>query len=158
MKRLLPALLALACLAPAAAAAADNYAVRKSVNLEAAKRLVDAAEREAAKRGLKVSIAVLDEAGRLVHFSRMDGTSNSTVDVAVRKAEHAVNFRRDTVFHQNLLEKGNNVVLGLPDSLPIEGGLMLKVGEEVVGAVGVSGAQSNIDAEIARAGMKAAGF
>lgn len=156
MKRLLPALLALACLAPAAAA--DNYAVRKSVNLEAAKRLVDAAEREAAKRGLKVSIAVLDEAGRLVHFSRMDGTSNSTVDVAVRKAEHAVNFRRDTVFHQNLLEKGNNVVLGLPDSLPIEGGLMLKVGEEVVGAVGVSGAQSNIDAEIARAGMKAAGF
>ncbi|TKR30786.1 heme-binding protein [Luteimonas gilva] len=156
MKRLLPALLALAFLAPATAA--ENYAVRKSVNLDAAKRLVAAAEQEAAKRGLKVSIAVLDEAGRLVHFSRMDGTSNSTVDVAVRKAEHAVNFRRDTVFHQNLLEKGNNVVLGLPDSLPIEGGLMLKVGEEVVGAVGVSGAQSNIDAEIARAGMQAAGF
>ena len=156
MKRFLPALLALAFLAPAAAA--ENHVLRKSVSLEAAKRLIAAAEQEAAKRGLKVSIAVLDEAGRLLHFSRMDGTSNSTVDVAIRKAEHAVNFRRDTVFHQNLLEKGNNVVLGLPDSLPIEGGLMLKSGEEVVGAVGVSGAQSNIDAEIARAGMKAAGF
>ena len=101
---------------------------------------------------------MLDEAGRLLHFSRMDGSSHSTVEVAMRKAEHAVNYRRDTVFHQNLLEKGNNVVLGLPDSLPIEGGLMLKVGDEVVGAVGVSGAASSVDAEIARAGMKAAGF
>ncbi len=156
MKRLLPLLLCLAFLP--SASAAENFIARKSVSLDAAKRLVAAAESEAAKRGLKVSIAVLDEAGRLVHFSRMDGTSNSTVDVAVRKAEHAVNFRRDTVFHQDLLSKGNNVVLGLPHSLPIEGGLMLKVGEEVVGAVGVSGAQSSIDAEIARAGMKAAGF
>ena len=142
----------------APAMAAENYIARKSVSLDAAKRLVAAAEGEAAKRGLKVSIAVLDEAGRLVHFSRMDGSSNSTVDIAIRKAEHAANFRRDTVFHQNLLEKGNNVVLGLPHSLPIEGGLMLKVGEETVGSVGVSGAASSVDAEIARAGMKAAGF
>lgn len=156
MKRLLPLAFCVAFLA--SASAAENFVARKSVNLDAAKRLVAAAESEAAKRGLKVSIAVLDEAGRLVHFSRMDGASNSTVDVAVRKAEHAANFRRDTVFHQDLLSKGNNVVLGLPNSLPIEGGLMLKVGEEVVGSVGVSGAQSNIDAEIARAGMKAAGF
>lgn len=155
--KFLPALaLCLTLIAPAIAA--DNVIVRKSVSLDAAKRLVAAAEADAAKRGLKVSIAVLDEAGRLLHFSRMDGASNSTVDVAIRKAEHAADYRRDTAFHQDLLEKGNNVVLGLPDSLPIEGGLMLKVGEDVVGAVGVSGAASSVDAEIARAGMKAAGF
>lgn len=156
MKTLLCAALLLSSIAPAALA--ENHVAKKSVSLEAAKRLVAAAEGEAVKRGLKVSIAVLDEAGRLVHFSRMDGSSNSTVDMAIRKAEHAANFRRDTVFHQNLLEKGNNIVLGLPDSLPIEGGLMLKIGEDVVGSVGVSGAASSIDAEIARAGMKAAGF
>lgn len=142
----------------ASASAAENFVTRKSVSLDAAMRLVAAAEAEATRRGVAVSIAVVDQAGRLMHFSRMDAANNSSVDVAIRKAEHAVNYRRDTVFHQDLLTEGNTVVLGLPDSLPIAGGLMLKVGEEVVGAVGISGAASSVDVEIARKGMEAAGF
>ncbi len=82
----------------------------------------------------------------------MDGTSNARVDVATAKAQHAVNYRRDTVFHQELLEKNALPVLVLPDSLPIEGGVMLKRGEEVIGAIGISGGPSNKDGEIARAG------
>lgn len=155
----LPALLALLLLAGTAPALAENpYVTRKSVSLNAAKRIVAAAESEAIKRQQKVSIAVLDEAGRLIHFLRMDGSPNSSIDVAIGKALHAVNFRRDTVFHQELLEKGNAVVLGLPGILPVAGGLMLKSGDEVIGAVGVSGGPSAVDVEIARVGMKGAGL
>lgn len=157
---LLAALLSLFVAGPSPAqnAASPGYVVRKSVSAEAAKRIVAAAEDEAIKRRLKIAIAVVDDAGRLVHLLRMDGASNSTVDVAIRKAMHAANYRRDTAFHQDLLEKGNTVVLGLPDSLPIAGGLMLKSGEEMIGAVGVSGAASTVDAEIVRAAIASAGL
>ncbi|WP_431477957.1 GlcG/HbpS family heme-binding protein [Massilia eburnea] len=99
-----------------------------------------------------MSIAVVDEAGQLIHFVRMDDTANSTVIVAQGKARHAVNYRRDTKFHQDLLEKGNAVVLGLPDSLPVEGGVRLVAAGKVIGAIGVAGVQASQDAQIARAG------
>ncbi|WP_310395616.1 heme-binding protein [Hymenobacter sp.] len=125
---------------------------RKTLNLVVARTITEAAEAEARRNGWAVSIAVVDEAGRLLHFARMDGTPNASVEVAQGKAVHAVNYRRDTRFHQELLEKGNNAVLGLPHSLPIEGGVLLLADGEVVGAIGVSGAQSPQDGQVARAG------
>ncbi|MGO4774269.1 heme-binding protein, partial [Lysobacter sp. 2RAB21] len=85
-------------------------------------------------------------------FQRMDGTPNSSVEVAIGKAVHAVNYRRDTAFHQKLLSEGNNVVLGLPGITPIEGGVRLLHGDQVIGGIGVSGAQAAQDGEIAQAG------
>lgn len=104
--------------------------------------------------GLLTQRAVLnlDEGGQLMHFIRMDDTANSTVTVAQGKARHAVNYRRDTKFHQDILEKGNAVVLGLPDSVPVEGGIRLVANGKVIGAIGVAGVQALQDAQIARAG------
>lgn len=129
-----------------------QLSTRKILNLAVTRAIVEAAEAEARRNGWAVSIAVVDEAGRLLCFERMDGTTNASVEVAQGKAVHAVNYRRDTKFHQELLEKGNNVVLGLPHSLPVEGGVLLLADGELVGAIGVSGVQAPQDGQIAQAG------
>jgi glc operon protein GlcG len=125
---------------------------RAVLNLGVVKQIAAAAEAEARKNNWNVSIAVVDDAGQLMYFIRMDDTANSTIIVAQGKARHAVNYRRDTRFHQDILEKGNAVVLGLPDSLPVEGGIRLVADGKVIGAIGVAGAQASQDAQIARAG------
>lgn len=126
--------------------------MKKSLNLEVAKEIAAAAEREAQANGWHVSIAVVDDAGRLLFFERMDETTNASVEIAIAKAVHAVNYRRDTKFHQALLEGGNNVVLGLLNAMPLEGGLRLLADEKVIGGIGVAGAQANEDGQIAQAG------
>lgn len=87
-----------------------------------------------------------------MYFQRMDDTTNVSVEVALAKAQHAANFRRDTEFHEDLLSKGNNVVLALPNGMPLEGGLRLLVDGKVIGGIGVSGVQAPQDAQIAKAG------
>ncbi len=130
----------------------DRLSVRRTLNLIVAKEIVAAAESEARRNNWNVSIAIVDEAGRLLYFQRMDDTTNASVEVSIAKAVHSANYRRDTKFHEDLLSGGNNVVLGLPNSLPIEGGLRLMSEGRVIGGIGVSGAQSTQDGQIARAG------
>lgn len=148
---------ALAVLVPASRAAPPPplVAARAALNLAGAKAVLAAAEAEALRQRLRVTIAVVDDAGRPLLLQRMDGTPPSSVEVALAKARHAVDYRRDTVFHQGLLEKNALAVLALPGALPIEGGVMLRHGGDVVGAIGVSGAPSAKDGEIARAGAAA---
>jgi len=130
----------------------EKLTIKKALNLAVAKEIAATAEAEARKNNLSVSIAIVDEAGRLLYFQRMDDTTNASVEVAIAKAVHSANYRRDTKFHEDLLTKGNNVVLGLPNSLPVEGGVRLIVDEKVIGAIGVAGAQSPQDGQIAQAG------
>lgn len=130
----------------------EKLSTKKSLNLAVAKQIAAAAEAEASKNGWNVSIAIVDEAGRLVYFQRMDDTTNATVEVAIAKAQHAANYRRDTKFHEDLLGKGNNVVLALPNGMPLEGGLRLMADGKVIGGIGVSGVQAPQDAQVAKAG------
>ncbi len=130
----------------------EKLTTRKVLNLATAKEIVAAAEAEARKNNWNVSIAIVDEAGRLLYFQRMDDTTNISVEVAIAKAQHAANFRLDTKFHEDLLEKGNKVVLALPTGMPIEGGLRLLADVKVIGGIGVSGVQAPEDAQIAKAG------
>ncbi len=99
-----------------------------------------------------VSIAVVNEAGQLMYFTKMDNTTVASGDIAIAKARHAAYYRRDTKFHEDLLAKGNNGVLSLPHSLPIEGGVQLIYSNQVLGAIGVSGVASHEDGKIAKAG------
>lgn len=155
MKRLKWLALSLAAYASAAGAAqpalTEKLDSKPVLTLAVARELASAAEAEAKRHDWKVSIAIVDDAGRLLYFQRMDGTGNASVDVALAKARHAVNYRRPTGFHQELLEKGNTVVLALPDSLPLEGGLPLMIESRAIGGIGVSGARSEEDGRIAQA-------
>lgn len=156
MKKTKWAMMLLASMAVSSASAAQESVLAKLdtkpvLTLAAAKDMAAAAEAEAQRNGWKVSIAIVDDAGRLLYFQRMDGTGNASVDVATAKARHAANYRRSTHFHQELLEKGMTVVLALPDSLPLEGGLPLTLDGRTIGGIGVSGAMSSEDGQIAKA-------
>ena len=105
-----------------------------------------------------VSCAVVDEFGELVQVDRMDGASPMTVDIAEAKAVTALNFRRPT---SSLLSMDPNVLDSIKEVvkfkiLPLAGGVPIVVNGVVVGAVGVSGATSEQDEEVARAAVSAA--
>lgn len=128
---------------------------RKILTAKAAQEIMNAALKKAGENGWHVSIAIVDDAGRLLSFVRMDSTNNATVEVAIAKAVHAANYNRDTRFHHELLEKGNPVVSTLPGSMPLTGGLRLIHNGSLLGGIGVSGVASEDDENIARASLEA---
>ena len=117
-----------------------------------ARQIVEAAITEAKKNNWLVSIAVVNEGGQLLQFTKMDNTTNASADIAIAKARHSAYYRRDTKFHEDLLTKGNSLVLSLPNSLPVEGGVQLLYKNQLIGAIGVSGVAPNEDGKIAAAG------
>lgn len=126
--------------------------IKHSVSLQLAKQLAHKAEEEAVKMNLQVCIAVVNEAGQLIYFLKMDDSTNISGETAVAKAQHAVNYRRDTKYHEEFLKQGQLRVLALPNTLAIEGGVQLIYEGKLIGAIGVSGAAAADDGKIAEAG------
>jgi uncharacterized protein GlcG (DUF336 family) len=126
-----------------------------TVSAEGAQRALAAAAAEARQQGWRVSIAVVDPAGELVAFLRLDGAPYSSVDIARAKARTAARFRRPTRGLDSSLSAGRLAILGLEGATPVEGGVPILVRGEVVGAVGVSGVTSAQDAQVAQAGAAA---
>lgn len=129
----------------------------EAISLANAKKVIAAAEEEALKNKWPVAIAIVDPAGYLLAFSRLENTQLGSVEVALQKAKTSALFRRPTkVFEDMLAAGGANVkILSLPSAIPIEGGLPIIVDGKIVGAIGVSGVKSTEDAVIATAGLGA---
>ena len=127
----------------------------RSVAAEGAQRALAAASAEARKQGWTVSIAVVDPAGELIAFLRMDGALHASVNIAQAKARTAARFRRPTRGLDSALTAGRLAILGLEGVTPVEGGVPIVVNGEVVGAVGVSGVTSAQDAQVALTGAAA---
>ncbi|MFT3906557.1 MAG: heme-binding protein [Steroidobacteraceae bacterium] len=127
------------------------------ISLAAAKRVIAAAEAESQANGWQMVIVVLDSGGHLVALHRMDGVQLASLDVAQAKAQTSVRYRRDTrSFEQRLVEGGVQMrLLSMPHLCPVEGGLPLLVDGKLVGAIGVSGASSAQDGQVAAAGARA---
>lgn len=123
--------------------------VKATMLADFAKELADKAAAKAAEMGVSVSIAVVDDAGILKVFYRMDGCSNSSVDIAIEKARHAINYRRTTKYHEDVVQGGGLAALAFPGFLPVEGGIPIQYRDEYIGAIGVSGARSEQDGEVA---------
>jgi glc operon protein GlcG len=142
--------------AQTAAAASSPIPYGMSLSLADAKRALQAAEQEANREGWPVAIAVVDPAGYLVAFSKLDNTQLGSIEVAMQKAKTATLYRRTTKeLEDRLIAGGANLkVLSLP-GLPIEGGVPIIVQGKIVGAIGVSGVQSTQDAQVAAAGAAA---
>ena len=135
------------------AAIAQDLTVKKSLNLAVAKKIAAAAEAEARKNNWNVVITVLDDGANLIYLQRMDGTQIGSVDVAIAKAASAVKFKRPTKVFEEAVKGGRNAILKLPGALPVEGGEPIMFDGVLIGAVGVSGVQSNEDGIVARAGV-----
>ncbi len=125
------------------------------VAAEGAQRAVAAALAEAKKQGWNVSIAVVDNSGELVGFLRMDNAVPGSGDISLAKARTAARLKRPTRSLDSTLTAGRIAILGLPGVTPVEGGVPIIVNGEVIGAVGVSGATSAQDAQLAQAGAAA---
>lgn len=115
-----------------------------TVNPEQARKAVAAAMVEARKNNWPVAIAVVDNAGMLVAYERMDNTQTASVQVLIDKAASAAMYRRSTkVFQDAVTGGGMGVrVLGLRGASPIEGGLTLMLDGKIIGGIGVSGVDS----------------
>ena len=125
-----------------------------SVSLEDAKKVAAPALAEARKNNWMMAVAIVDTAGNLVYFEKMDGTQVASANIAIEKARSSVQFKRPTKALQDALAAGGDGlrILGLPGAVPVEGGIPLVVQNKIVGAIGVSGGTSAQDAQCATAG------
>lgn len=129
------------------------------LTLDEAKKVVAGAEAKAKQIGVQMNIAVVDVGGNLVAFERMDKAWLGSINIAINKAFTAVAFNMTTealgkesqpgksLFGIQATNRGKLVIFG--------GGIPLKKGSELVGAVGVSGGAVPQDIEVAEAGVKA---
>lgn len=127
------------------------------ITLELANKVLDAAEAEAKKQNWPVAISVVDPAGYLVAFRRLDNTQYGSIEVSLQKAKTSALFRRPSkVFEDQLATGGAGLrVLKLPEALPVEGGLPIMQDGKIIGAIGVSGVTAQQDGEVAKAGTTA---
>jgi uncharacterized protein GlcG (DUF336 family) len=128
-----------------------------SIGLERAKQAMAAAEAEAKKRNWKMSIAVVDTNGELVHFSRMEGAQIGAGPVSVGKARTSARFRRESRLFYNAFETGHPYVATLdPTLVASPGGFPLLEGGKLIGAIGCSGGTGDQDAAVCKAGADVA--
>jgi uncharacterized protein GlcG (DUF336 family) len=127
-------------------------ATKKSLTLAAAKRIAAAAEQEATKNNWNVVMAIVDDGGHLLFLQRMDNTQLASVDVAIQKAKGAAMFKRNTKALEDIVMGGRTVMTTLKGVVPVEGGVLLEVDGQAIGAIGVSGVTSPQDGQIAKAG------
>ncbi len=98
------------------------------------------AETALAECGINTSVAVVDRAGRLRVFLQGDGAAPHNIELARRKAYTARTFRRTSAEWAKLTETTNTGQRMLADVIPLGGGVPIKVGEDTIGGVGLSGA------------------
>jgi glc operon protein GlcG len=125
-----------------------------SINLETAKKVMAAAQAESRKNGWNMAIAVVDTAGNLVAYEKMDQTQTASVQVAIDKAVSAAIYRRSTKVFEDIVAKGGAGlrVMNLRNASMVEGGLPIFADGKVIGAIGVSGANADQDGVAAKAG------
>lgn len=127
------------------------------LTLEAAKRVMAAAEAECVRNGWPMVIAIVDSTGHLVLLQRLDNAQYGSLAMARRKAETALDFKRATKVFEDAVAGGGtgHRVLSMPNALAFEGGMPLFADGAIVGAIGVSGMHSSQDAQVAEAGAAA---
>jgi len=136
-------------------ASAVDLPSRKYLNLAAIKIMAAAAEQEAQKRNVQVTICIVDEGGNLLFLQKADRAGLNTVQFAQKKARHAAIFRQPSKAGADRLKAGNLEVLVFPEAFPNQGGLPIRIDGETIGAIAASGAASEVDEAIAQAAIDA---
>ena len=113
-----------------------------------AQAVLQAAKDSAQQRNAPSAIAVVDPAGDLLAFLRMDGVRPASADLAIEKARTAARLRRPTAEIEDNINNGRTAFV-TADIMALRGGVPIRVSGEVVGAVGVAGLSKETDTEIA---------
>jgi uncharacterized protein GlcG (DUF336 family) len=129
------------------------------VTLHEARKVIGAAEKKAAEIGQPMNIAVVDEGGNLVSHVRMDGAWIGSIDISINKAFTSRAFDISTKDLGEHSQSGGQF-FGIHVSnhgriMIFAGGIPLKRGGRIIGAVGVSGGSREQDHAVAEAGAEA---
>lgn len=131
------------------------------LTLESSKALVAAAEAEATRIGVPMNVAVVDAGNNLTAFVRQDGAWLGSIDIAQGKAYTARAFDMSTK-NLDAEARPDGSLFGITSSneghiVAFPGGIPILEGDEVVGAIGVSGGTVDQDQQVAEAGAAAHG-
>jgi glc operon protein GlcG len=144
-----------ALLLPLMAMQATELPSKQYLTLAAIKTMVASSEAKAKELNVEVTICVVDESGNLLFLEKGDGAALNTLEFAQKKARHAAFYGSPSKDGADAVKKGNIEVLAFPQFFPNQGGLPIKVSGHVLGGIAASGAKSEIDEQIAQAGIDA---
>jgi len=142
-------------LSAALLAAAVDLPSKKYLNLAALKTMVSAAEAEAQKRNVQVTICIMDESGNLLFLQKADGAGLNTLEIVQKKARYAALYGRPSAAAAEQLKNGNLSILAFPNAFPNQGGLPIRVDGKTIGSIACSGAASEVDEAIAQTAIDA---
>jgi uncharacterized protein GlcG (DUF336 family) len=137
---------------------AENTFQKASITIEAASRMIGAAEAKAREMGRPMCIAVVDGDGTLKAFSRMDGAPLLAVQISQDKAYTAVSFGMSTEDWYEFVKNDPPLLHGIikTDRLVVfGGGYPINTDAGMIGGIGVSGGHYTHDMEVAQAGLAA---
>lgn len=134
----------------------ENTFTKASITIEAAQRMIAAAEAKAREMGHPMCIAIVDSDGTLKAYSRMDGAPLLSVQISQDKAYTAISFgmathewhefvKDDPPLRDGIIKTDRLIVFG--------GGYPITVNEQIIGGIGVSGGHYSQDMEVAKAGL-----
>ncbi|WP_157267846.1 GlcG/HbpS family heme-binding protein [Azohydromonas aeria] len=151
--------LSLLPLALAAAGLSQAQAVRteRNMSLELATQLAAATVAACQGAGHAVTVTVVDRAGGVRAVQRADNAGAHTVEASLQKAYTAASARNSTLAMMDAAQKnpGAANLVHIPGFLLLGGGVPVKVGNEVIGAVGVGGAPGgHLDEQCALSGLE----
>lgn len=140
----------------AALAEEPAFVSSRILSMELANKLAMTAARDCTRMGYQVSVAVTDRAGKLLAFIRNPLSGSHTIDVAMLKAASAASFQTPTI---DMLQ-GFEGLKNAPGVLLVGGGIPLRIGGHMYGAIGVSGAPArkrsgDVDHACAQKGIEA---
>lgn len=143
------------CAFPALAQMPNPYGA--PITVENAKKAAAPAIAEAQKNNWMIAVAIVDPAGHLVYYEKMDNTQLGSAQFCISKARSAALFKRPTKSLQDALAAGGTGlrILRIEGAVPVEGGIPILMDGKIVGAIGVSGDTSEHDAQCAKAGADA---
>lgn len=129
------------------------FGTMQFIPLETAQKIMAAAEAEARSNGWNVAVAIVDAGMNLLMFQKMDGVQTASIDVAIGKARTAAGFKRSTKALEDLIAGGRTAFVAVDGVVPVQGGLPIRAGDAVLGAIGVSGLTSAQDEQVAEAAL-----
>lgn len=135
-----------------------TYCYGPGLTLELAKKMLGVGEKEAARQGVPMAMAIADSGGNLLAFHRMDSTMLVSIQIAMDKAYTAVYGKLATNELGEPYRSGGLVPLFFHERwITFQGGYPLIKEGTIMGGLGVSGGRIE-DSYVARAIIKAGGF
>jgi uncharacterized protein GlcG (DUF336 family) len=150
---------AAAAIAVAVPAGAQQLLARRDLSLGVARVIADAAMKLCESQGNRVSLHVVDRYGQTIVSYMSDGAGPHTYENARRKAYTAMTFKRPSKEFGERMAMNDTTAelqLMLPSMSGQQGGLPIRVGTDVIGGVGMSGANNGGDEPCVQAGLNAA--